>query len=678
MDLADLFTCLVFSVFYALSPAEASRLFNLNKTGAGWINRPGSSWIELAFTAYYMIYHVLSTILIIVWGIRTADKAIRSQSKLLTLSLLFAMIFGNMFDRYYHTDLTGPELPQLAPVFILMPMVSAYYAIRHFGFLGNDVINEDEMIMNSRSRLDIYSKLAAFLAVFGFISLPVQYIVAVRPGYNSVAEMLYSSSLFFSIALLVYLINKLKFFDGVREPLFAMAQAVIIPIVILRYADIASVTVWAVPVIPILMAVLLNSYFALTVVTVSSLMSIVLVMIGTPELIVSIDVADHIARLVIMLIIVIGAIQVNRLYLSRLKQNADQIQLQKQISEMTNLMLDVSADNLEQRMTHMLRSSARFLGSDSGAVYYNEIDSKKTIRAFSWYETEHDVFDDDQREVSEDAYKWTNRKLLADGILIIRGIDDIPEEEHLMRDYFQNFGIKSLIIKQLGDKDNVIGDITFSSTEETMVWDEGQLEFVNILSNIAFSAIERVNREQTIQSLAYYDRLTGLVNRSRFLELAGMRLEQATADNRQLAIAFMDLDAFKAVNDSIGHDGGDELLKRLATQMQSVIRESDMLGRFGGDEFLLLLDPVDNEQHALDLLSPIIAIFQEPFKLRGNRYQVTVSAGLALFPRDGEDLDTLIQNADLAMYEAKILQKSSLLLQREPQGLKLQTGSASQ
>lgn len=649
----------VFFVFsYALSPAEASRLFNLNQTGAGWINRPGSSWIELAFTVYYMIYHVLSTILIIVWGIRTADKAIRNQSKLLTLSLLFAMIFGNMFDRYYHTDFTGRELPQLAPVFILMPMVSAYYAIRHFGFLGNDVINEDEVIMNSRNRLDIYSKLAAFLVIIGFISLPIQYFVAVKPGYNSVAEMIYSSSLFFSIALLVYLINKLKFFDGIREPLFAMAQAVIIPIVILRYADIASVTVWAVPVIPILLAVIYNSYFALAVLTGSSIMSIVLVMIAAPELIVRIDVADHIARLVIMLIIVIGAIQVNRLYLSRLKQNADQIQLQKQISEMTNLMLDVNADNLEQRMTHMLRSSARFLGSDSGAVYYYHADTRRTVRAFSWYDTERYIFDDDQLEVSEDAYKWTNSMLKVDGILIIRNIDDIPEEEQLMRKYFQHFGIESLVIKLLGDKDNVIGAITFSSTEETMVWDEGQLEFVNILSNIAFSAIERVNREQTIQSLAYYDRLTGLVNRSRFLELAGMRVEQATADDRQLAISFMDLDAFKAVNDSIGHDGGDELLKRLATQMQSVIRKNDMLGRFGGDEFLLLLDPVDNEQHALDLLSPIIAMFQEPFKLRGNRYQVTVSAGLALFPRDGEDLDTLIQNADLAMYEAKNLGKN--------------------
>ncbi|NLW12904.1 MAG: EAL domain-containing protein, partial [Clostridiaceae bacterium] len=307
---------------------------------------------------------------------------------------------------------------------------------------------------------------------------------------------------------------------------------------------------------------------------------------------------------------------------------------------------------------HLLRSSAHFLGSDSGAVYFYDSELNKSTRAFSWSDTDSIVFDDDQIEVSNDIYSWTSSKLTNEGLLVLRSIDDIPAEEELLREYFLKYGIKSLIIKQLRDKDNIIGDLTFSSTEKSLIWDEMQLEFINILSNITYSAIDHVRREETIKSLAYYDRLTGLVNRTRFLELAGAKLDQAAEDDKQLAIAFMDLDAFKAVNDSIGHDGGDELLKRLSLQMQNSLRDSDMLGRFGGDEFLLLLDPVDDERQALELLAPILEMFQEPFKLRGNRYQVTVSAGLALYPRDGEDLDTLIQNADLAMYEAKNLGKN--------------------
>ncbi|NLW12372.1 MAG: diguanylate cyclase, partial [Clostridiaceae bacterium] len=543
---------LLFLYSYAISPDQAEKLFNLSQTDSGWINRPGNNFIELAFTIYYMAYHIAATILIISWGIRTADRVIRNQAKLLTISLFFSIIFGTVFDRYYHTDITGSAIPQLAPVIILMPMVAAYYAIRHFGFLVNDAVNQDEVIMNARGRLDIYFKLTIVLVVLGIVSFPVQYFVAVRPGYNSMSEALYSSGLFISVALLIYLVNKLKFFEGVREPLFAMAQAAIIPIVVLRYADIASVTVWAIPVIPILMAVLYNSHFALAIVSGTSIMTIIIVMIGAPKVNIQIDVADHIARLIIMSIIVLGAVQVNRLYLSRLKQNSDQIQLQKQISDMSNLMLDVDDQTIEQRMTHLLRSSAHFLGSDSGAVYFYDSELNKSTRAFSWSDTNSIVFDDDQIEVSNDIYSWTSSKLMNEGLLVLRSIDDIPAEEELLREYFLKYGIKSLIIKQLRDKDNIIGDLTFSSTEKSLVWDEMQLEFINILSNITYSAIEHVRREETIKSLAYYDRLTGLVNRSRFLELAGAKLDQAADDDKQLAIAFMDLDAFKAVNDSIG------------------------------------------------------------------------------------------------------------------------------
>lgn len=648
---------LFFLYCFVISPDKSESLFNLSLSDAGWINRPGSNIVDLAFAIYYMVYHIAAAIIIITWGTKTADKALRNQSKLLTISILLSMIFVTLFDRYYYSDMFGSETPQLAPVFILLPMVAAYYAIRHFGFLGNDAVSENEIIMDSRRRMDIYFKLAIVLVVLGIISFPVQYFLAIRPGYNSFLEVLYSSGLFFAVALIIYLVNRLKFFDGVREPLFAMVQAAIIPIIIFRYVDMASVTVWAIPVIPILMAVLYNSRFALAVVSGTSIMTIMLVMIGAPEVTIQIDTADHIARLTIMAIIVLGAVQVNRLYLSRLKQNSDQIQMQKQISDMSSLMLDVDYQSLEQRMTYLLQSSAGFLGADSGAVNFYDSNQNRTTRAFSWTDTDNYDFSDDPIEVPDDLYKLTSSKLTDNGILVIRHINDIPIEESPMLEYFNKFGIKSLVMKQLRDKD-IIGDLTFSSTQKTLVCDEVQLEFISILSNIAYSAIAHVRGEETIKSLAYYDRLTGLVNRSRFLELARERIEQAASIDQPLVVAFMDLDAFKSVNDSIGHDGGDELLRRLSCQMQKVLRESDILGRFGGDEFLLLLDPVESEQQALDLIAPILEIFQEPFKLRGNRYQVTVSAGLALYPRDGKDLDILIQNADLSMYEAKNLGKN--------------------
>ena len=165
-------------------------------------------------------------------------------------------------------------------------------------------------------------------------------------------------------------------------------------------------------------------------------------------------------------------------------------------------------------------------------------------------------------------------------------------------------------------------------------------------------SIERKRYQVQLEHQANYDALTGLTNRN----LLHDRLRQAVYSQRNprnIAVVFMDLDHFKFVNDSLGHSTGDKLLKGMGERLRSVLREGDTVGRVGGDEFVLILNDQSNEEIIFRAMQRITAKVAEPIMIDGKEMYVTCSAGISLYPQDGRDVDTLLKNADAAMYRAK-------------------------
>lgn len=164
---------------------------------------------------------------------------------------------------------------------------------------------------------------------------------------------------------------------------------------------------------------------------------------------------------------------------------------------------------------------------------------------------------------------------------------------------------------------------------------------------------ERKEAEARVQFLAHHDTLTGLPNRVLLMD----RLEFiiATARRRQamIGILFIDLDNFKTVNDSLGHSAGDALLRLVATRIEGALRSVDVVSRLGGDEFLVVLPDLESEQAPVAVAEKLLAVVSDPVVLEGRSLSVTPSIGIAVFPRDGNGADTLINNADAAMYFAK-------------------------
>ena len=164
---------------------------------------------------------------------------------------------------------------------------------------------------------------------------------------------------------------------------------------------------------------------------------------------------------------------------------------------------------------------------------------------------------------------------------------------------------------------------------------------------------EQVAHAARVEYLAYHDSLTTLPNRSLFSKLLGHSINQAHRYNRQLAVLFLDLDHFKNINDTLGHEAGDQLLQEVAARLKTCLRDSDTVARLGGDEFVVILPELDVEKFSATVAQKILSAVARPFVLVGQEYRVTASIGISTYPQDGLDEQTLTKNADIAMYKAK-------------------------
>jgi diguanylate cyclase (GGDEF)-like protein/PAS domain S-box-containing protein len=182
---------------------------------------------------------------------------------------------------------------------------------------------------------------------------------------------------------------------------------------------------------------------------------------------------------------------------------------------------------------------------------------------------------------------------------------------------------------------------------------ERTTELAQANSQLQEEVFERIRAEQKIWHVAHHDALTGLPNRALLHDRLDQVLAQAERNGHRVAVLFLDLDRFKAINDTLGHDVGDELLKSVASRLQQVIRAADTVSRLGGDEFVIVLPDINAVEDAQRVGEKVVEVLGPPVSIHGHELRATPSIGISLFPDDGADAYTLMKNADTAMYHAK-------------------------
>jgi diguanylate cyclase (GGDEF)-like protein len=170
---------------------------------------------------------------------------------------------------------------------------------------------------------------------------------------------------------------------------------------------------------------------------------------------------------------------------------------------------------------------------------------------------------------------------------------------------------------------------------------------------------EQHKTAEAIRQHAYFDSLTSLPNRFLSLDRLSQMLNEAERNSEKTAVLFLDLDDFKKVNDSLGHEVGDKLLIKAAHRLNLAVRKEDTVGRLGGDEFIVLLRALSDDHNAIDIAENLLNIFREPFSIDGRELVLTSSIGIAIYPENGDCASDLLRNADTAMYQAKALGRNT-------------------
>lgn len=246
-----------------------------------------------------------------------------------------------------------------------------------------------------------------------------------------------------------------------------------------------------------------------------------------------------------------------------------------------------------------------------------------------------------------------------------------------MRDPALQHGLKACSAWPIfGKSRKLLGSLSLYF-HERMAPTSRDLQLCDISTNLAGIAIESRESEEKIRYLAHYDGLTSLPNRFLFKEYLDVALRDANRRTQKFTVFFLDLDRFKNINDTFGHEAGDKVLREIATRLRNSLRKTDKIARMGGDEFYILLEDFSNEYYVAEVAQKLLDEASRSFYIGNHECQLSVSIGIVVYPDDGRDAPTLLKNADIAMYRAKNLGKNGYRFYSAVDDIKITNSSAS-
>jgi diguanylate cyclase (GGDEF)-like protein len=645
---------------FSLSDKMAGIQYNLVKMAYGWINVAVNNGWDLFFYLYYAGYVLACLGLVGLWKRNSAAENSRRQATLIFISLLAALLLGSLTDVILSSNLTNP-LPQMAPVFTLIPIIAMYYAIKRYGLMHRPMINQDELILNDETRTVLFHYLSvAFLAggLLGFLS---EYLPHMLQGKGNLYSALRTSGLLFSIGLALQISQRLKGED-LKDSLNMVVLLVSIPLITLCFLQYAAITVWVFPLILVIISLVFNKRSLLFSVTAVAVVTQILVWIFKPKVTVQVDEFDYLLRIGIFVIALWIGLYVNKIYVAKLKENAYQIGFQKMVSEISFDFVSVSQASFDEKVNHLLDAMGRFFQVDRTYVFLFNHDDNTMTYTHEWCNQGIEPEIGSIQDVPLSLFPWWMGQLQNNKLVCIEDVSKLPAEAGAEKELLEQQKVNSLLSIAIEGNGNVQGFLGIDTVVSLRKWSADHIKLLGILANLLADGLLKIKAEKEIEFMAYYDHLTGLPNRTLFMDRLSQAIHLANRSGRFIGVMFIDLDSFKTVNDTMGHNGGDMLIQEVAQGLVRRLRKTDTVARFGGDEFLIMVNSIPNSKDIAGIAANIMGLFEKPFYLSGQEFFITGSAGMAVYPVDGEDAETLIKNADIAMYKAKAKGKNRYVL----------------
>lgn len=650
---------LILSYVFTFSSSLSTIQYNLVQTDYGLTNiAPNNIW-NYFYYVYFSMYMFLGLGVVWKWKKKLKDRVRTRQANIIVGATLTSGIIGTLTDIVTTTSMEKP-LPQMAPLFILIPVWAIYYSARYYGMMNLNKKFHDEMIVTEENRKKIFHNISIAIYLGATLAFAFEYFPNMNQE-NAFKSALLKSLIFVIIGILINVIQSIKN-ESIRKNLTMFVLVASIPLVILQYVEYGSITVWVFPIIIIISSIIFSELILLISTTIVAIFTQFLIWMLVPEVTVVVNKYDYILRIGTFIAAFLVGLYINRIYVAKIKENQYQIASQKLVSEVLFDFVNVNQENLDDQVNNMLEKIGVFLNVDRTYLFtVNQKERTMTYRnewCKSGIKKEIGAIED----LPLDTYSWLINQLNNEKTVYIEDVNTIPESASAELKQLQKQGVKSFVAVPIIGKDGMCAFIGMNSVVAYREWYKENIEILNIMAGILYGGIIQIEADQEIEFMAYYDHLTSLPNRFLFADRVKQAIHLSERTGNYIAVLFIDLDNFKTVNDTIGHNGGDDLLKQVAKRLTDIVRKSDTVARFGGDEFMIMINDITDYHTVTKIADKIMDIFDDLITLDEQEFLITASAGIALYPEDGRDTDTLVKNADLAMYEAKAKGKNQYAL----------------
>lgn len=633
----------VFTYIPVLNPQQ----YKMIHTEMGWVNVSIKNFWDWFFILYYASYSLIGMYLVWRWGKTAESRNIQKQSGIINRSFLITLILG-AFTESVVNNVFPVKIPQIAPILMLIPVVSISYAMQRYGLMDSRKKTADALLFSEQIRTRIIQYMANSLFAASIMNIMIMYCIL----RSTLVSTLLLSSFMIIAGVSLELIQRLNKSSRYKDYIYAATFFVLIPILTLSFIEYAGVTVWALAFIFLIISIAMVSRVIQIAVAVSIVLTQLAVFLVKPIIILQIDAVDYVGRIGISLITIWVAFFVMNVFRSKLLENAHQINFQSMVEEISTRYASAGEKDFDKVTHKTLERISAFLKTEGAFIYVLSPEKDTLVRTCSWTDGQH-LNNVVEKTIRLNDYPHFQKKLSGSRVLEIYDTDDLPSDEN--RDFARIFGekVRSLLILPIENNDTVYGYLVLQSVNFYRAWSAIDKNNLMIITDIIAVTMERIRQEKQIHYMAYYDLLTGLPNRTLFKDRLNQAVLIAERKSEIIAILLLDLDSFKNVNDTIGYEGGDELILAVSRKLCQSLRKSDTVSRFGEDEFLIMVQNIRNTKDVIKVVDKVIGVFRKPFTVHNQEIYISASVGIAVYPYDGRDADTLIRNADIAMNEAK-------------------------
>jgi diguanylate cyclase (GGDEF)-like protein len=619
---------------------------------AGWFTTTNVIWYDRMFLGYYLSFSLTAMILLVQWYKQTDSAINRKKARAILLSFLVALVLGTLTD-LITVSFSNVLLPSLAPVITMIPAVTIYWIIRKYGLMlapqNENESQQEGIILSTLSRTRLF-KYVSIVLIIGSI---LNFYGRISTGDNCITGLFLSFTLVLMGAFVVsipYLFKSIK----TQENALGYFLAVLLPVVMLGHYNVDFRTIiWPIPIFFLMLTVIFNNKKIFLALTVLSLLMEVLFWILMPDLWLLVDQRLYFYRLLFYAIGIGMTAIITQIYVLRLQENSKQDAFQKMISRLSADFVTMNRINFDDKVKQLLKESGNFTSIDR--VYLGRIseDEKNLVCSHEWVSAGITSLMDETKNAGITAGSWRMGQILKNEIVDIPSPNQLPGAAEEDRLWLKKAKIRSQILVPIHSNNSIIGLLGFDEVRGSKALRVIDPDWLRVLANILADAIAKVETEHDMNYLAYYDPLTGIPNRTLFYRRLEQAIDLARQTGKNLGVIFIDLDGFKEVNDTLGHDWGDQLLKRIGKRLIDCLGEADLIGRFGGDEFLIMVPQVSKHLELEKIVEQVMTIFHRPLLVAEQELYISGSGGIAIYPKDGENVNSLIKNADLAMYAAK-------------------------